>query len=134
MALPPEPIEELLPEATLVIEAAVAEVIEVGPRPPKKKAPKGFTSTGQQNASQRVLLEVKRVLKGALPKAGATRIEVKKPVGAYTLRRGSAGAFLLRDDGRGLVILGRYGPDTYTVRSVEATLAAQGSGPAVRRK
>lgn len=124
MALPPEPIEELLPKASLVVEAEVADVISTGMKPPEKKAPKGFTSTGQQNASQRVALQIKRVLKGALPHAGAARIEVSKPVGAYTLRPGSAGAFLLDDEGKGLVILGRYGPDTYSVRSVEETLRA----------
>ena len=124
MALPPEPIEELLEQASLVVEAEVVEVISTGMKPPEKKAPKGYTSTGQQNASQQVALAIKRVLRGTLPAGGAARVEVKKPVGAYTLREGSAGAFLLDDEGRGLVILGRYGPDTYTVRSVEETLRA----------
>lgn len=122
MALPPEPIEELLPQASLVVEAEVKEIISVGPPPPEKKAPKGYTSTGQLNPSQQVALTIKRVLKGALPEADAERLEVKKPVGAYMLREGSAGAFLLDDEGTGLFILGRYGPDTYTVASVEATL------------
>jgi len=126
MAIPPEPIEELLPTAALIVEAEVSKVISLGKKPPTLTAPKDHTSTGQKNASQQLSLKVARVLKGALPGDAAAPLEVSKPEGAYTLREGSKGAFLLSEGEGGWVILGRYGPDTYTVESVELTLKAMG--------
>ena len=64
MAIPPEPLNEVLPKANWVVDAEVVEVIKQGPPPPKKQAKEGATSTGQKTASQTVKLKIKRVLKG----------------------------------------------------------------------
>ena len=74
-----------------------------------------------------VRLQVTRILKGTLPDAAVAsqQLQVAKPQSAYTLVAGNQGAFLLREGGEGWVILGRYGPDTYTARSIESVLQQQ---------
>ena len=64
MAKPPEPIEDVIPQATWVVDAEVLEVLATGPQPPKVEAKPGATSTGQKTASQSVKLKVTRVLHG----------------------------------------------------------------------
>ena len=65
MAKPPEPIEEVLPQATWVVEAEVAEVLSTGPKPPAPpNAKPGATSVGYKSASQQVKLKVTNVLRG----------------------------------------------------------------------
>ena len=58
MAKPPEPIEDVIPQATWVVDAEVIEVLSTGPQPAKVEAKPGATSTGQKTASQTVKLKV----------------------------------------------------------------------------
>ena len=118
MAIPPEPIEEVLPAAAWVVDAEVQEVLSVGPQPQKVKAEEGATSTGQKAPAQVVKLKVKRVLRG---KEGVSELVVKKPEAGYALRAGNHGPFLL-DGGSEPVILGRYGPDTWSFSRLEEAL------------
>lgn len=115
MALPPEPLNEVLPKASWVLDAEVMEVIKQGPQPPKKEARPGATSVGQKSASQTVKLKVKRVLRGDQ----VTEMIVEKPEAGYALRAGNHGPFLI-DDSK--MILGRYGPDSYGWSKLEAAL------------
>ena len=119
MAIPPEPIEEVLPKAVLVIDGEVKEVVSTGPSPKKVEARAGASDTGQKTASQVVKLSVKRVLKG---KTEAKEITVEKPEGGYALRAGNHGPFLLDGTRPNPVILGRYGPDSYALARIEAAL------------
>ena len=115
MALPPEPLQEVLPKAAWVVDAEVVEVLKQGPAPEKKQGRAGATSTGQKNASQTVKLKIKRVLKGEQVK----EMVVEKPEAGYALRAGNHGPFLI-DDSK--IILGRYGPDSYAFTKLEAAL------------
>ena len=115
MALPPEPLNEVLPKANWVFDAEVIEVLKQGPAPEKKEARAGASDIGQKTASQTVKLRVKRVLKGDQVK----EMIVEKPEGGYALRVGNIGPFLI-DDSK--IILGRYGPDSYAFTKLEAAL------------
>ena len=121
MALPPEPLQELLFDATAVVEAEVVEVLESGPEPqppPHAKHLKpGATSVGYLSAAQKVRLKVKRALKGE----SAAELVVDKPEAPYLLAPGHRGAFFLE----GERILGRYGPDTHSVAAIERALKAR---------
>ena len=117
MAKPPEPIEEVLPQATYVVEAEVSEVLKEGPQPPKKEARPGATSVGHKVASQTVKLKIQRVLKGAAIK----ELVVEKPEANYSLRTGNKGPFLIDSSN---TILGRYGPDSWNVERIEKALKA----------
>ncbi len=121
MAKPPEPIEEVLPKATWVVEAEVAEVLTQGPEVPKVPAPPGAADVGHHVRSQTVKLKVSRVLKG---KVGTTELVAEKPVAGYALKTGNKGPFLLDDSKPNPVILGRYGPDTYRLPKIEDSLKA----------
>ena len=115
MALPPEPIEEVLPQATWVVDAVVAEVLSTGPAVAKVNAPERATSTGQKSSSQQVKLTVKRTLHGT----PLTEITVEKPVAQYMLAEGNKGPFLIDASKK---ILGRYGPDSYSWDRIEKAL------------
>jgi hypothetical protein len=119
MALPPEPLEEVLPKAVWVVDAEVKEVVSSGPPAAKVAAEPGATSTGQKTASQVVKLSIKRVLKG---QKDTRELTVEKPEAGYALRAGNHGPFLL-DGSKVPVILGRYGPDSYAFSKLEAALA-----------
>lgn len=117
MALPPEPLDDVLPGATLVVVAEVVTVDDIGAWP---KSDKGGPIDGAPNRpEQRAHLKVTRVLRGAPPKSG--ELVVTKPPANYALVPGSRGAFLIDAHA---VILGRYGPDTYAPDEVEAALRA----------
>lgn len=118
MAIPPDPIEEVLPNAVLVVDAEVKDV-QNGPPAPKVNAPPGYTDVPQKVGSQVVTLVIKRVLKGTTT---AKEITVEKPVGAYALRAGNKGPFLLDNSRPRPVILGRYGPDSYSFEKIEKAL------------
>jgi hypothetical protein len=118
MAIPPEPLQEILPHATWVVEAEVVEVLGSGPEVPRISAPAGWTDTGQKVADQRVRLKVTRVLRGQ----EVQELVVDKPVAAYSLRAGNKGPFLLDGTLPHPVILGRYGPDSYALAKLEAAL------------
>ncbi len=115
MAIPPEPIEDVLPDAVLVVDAEVTEVLSTGPATAKVDARPGATSTGAKAPSQKVKLTVKRVLHGPATK----EIIVEKPEAGYALRAGNKGPFLIDKKN---VILGRYGPDSYSFEKIEKAL------------
>ena len=118
MAKPPEPIEDVMPNATWVVDAEVTEVLATGPQPPKVAAKPGATSTGQKSASQTVKLKVKRVLFGE----AVNELVVEKPEAGYSLRAGNFGPFVIDST---KTILGRYGPDSYSLEKIEAALSAR---------
>jgi hypothetical protein len=118
MAKPPEPIEDVIPNATWVVDAEVTEVLSTGPQPPKVEAKPGATSTGQKTASQTVKLKVKRVLHGEK----VAELVVEKPEAQYALKAGNHGPFLI-DSAK--TILGRYGPDSYSFERIEKALATK---------
>jgi hypothetical protein len=121
MALPPEPIDEVLPKAMLVLDAEVHEVVGHGPAPERIEAPPGYTGVGHKVAAQLLTLKVHRVLRGEAPTGELT---VEKPVAGYALRAGVRGPFLLDGSKPHPVVLGRYGPDTYSFEKVERALQA----------
>ncbi len=118
MAKPPEPIEEVLPQAIWVVDAEVSEVMETGRAPAKVEAAPGATSTGQKTASQKVKLSIKRVLRGQHVK----ELVVEKPEAGYGLKAGNHGPFLIDSTNR---ILGRYGPDSWSFERIEKALTAK---------
>lgn len=121
MAIPPEPLQELLPQAALIVDAEVLEVVSQGPQPPIPDHPKGATSVPGKTPSQVVKLKVKRALKGKVQ----GELTVDKPEGDYVLTKGNKGPFLLKQEKGNTVIIGRYGPDTYRMDTIEAALKAQ---------
>lgn len=121
MAKPPEPLEEIFPQTTVILDATVASVVS-------EEKPK--TPDASDVPKQVVTLEVNRVVRGALPplkgpKAAKITVNVVKPVSAYKLRAGVKGAWLLAHDAKTgeLTILGRYGPDSWTFEKIETKLA-----------
>ena len=119
MAIPPEPIEEVMPQAALVIEAEVQSVLATGPIQPKVDAPLGKTSTGKQTANQTVKLKVTKVHKGP---GSLKELVAEKPVAGYALKAGNKGPFLLDATKPNPVILGRYGPDTWDLPRILGAL------------
>ena len=124
MAIPPEPIEEVLPNAQ---GAVMAEVMKVVKQDAQKS---GFvdpqvTDANTVAARQVVELKVSKVLFGDAWKEGAS-VEVVKPAGAYALRPGNKGPFLLSKVGNAVEILGRYGPDTYPEPAITQAAARMG--------
>lgn len=117
MAKPPEPIDEVLPLAVFVVDAEVTQVVSEGPQPPKVGKP-GETSTGQLSKSQVVKLKVNKALHGKPPAV----LTVNKPEAGYSLREGNHGPFLIDAKNN---ILGRYGPDSYSMERVEKALASK---------
>ncbi|MGC4113423.1 MAG: hypothetical protein QM765_01875 [Myxococcales bacterium] len=115
MALPPEPIQEVIPSAVLVIEAEVEAVVNTGPIQPKVEAPPGSTSTGKKAANQTVKLKVTKVHKGP---ASLKEVMAEKPVAGYALKAGNKGPFLLDGAKPNPTILGRYGPDTWDLPTI----------------
>jgi hypothetical protein len=115
MAKPPEPLDEVLPQARWVVDAEVTEIVAAGPTPPRRDAPPGSTSVGNLAASQTVKLAVKHVLRGEAVK----ELVVEKPAAGYALKPGDKGPFLV--DGN-KVILGRYGPDSWHAERIAAAL------------
>jgi hypothetical protein len=111
MALPPEPLSDVLPSATTIVVAEVVRVDDDGAWPPGDKG--GPIDGAPPRPAQRARLHVTRTLRGGPVD------EVLKPAANYALRVGTRGAFLLDDEAR---ILGRYGPDTWSVDEVDAAL------------
>ncbi len=114
MALPPELIEEVIPEADTAVLAEVTRVVEQSPQ--QKDPPSQETSRPTAAARQIVELKVSSVLFGALTKGAL--VQVVKPAGAYALKAGNHGPFVLGAGPAPVAILGRYGPDTWN----EATI------------
>lgn len=123
MAIPPEPIAELLPLAGAVVLARVVKILVQDPQAPLPEAEEGATDVDGELARQQVLLQLDEVLRGEL-QAG-DRLEVVKPAGDYTLQPGMHGPFLLDTTEQPPVVLGRYGPDTYPEGLLRRRLAGQ---------
>lgn len=117
MALPPEPLEELLPRARTVVLAVVDRVETLGAVPPEDRGRPLDASADRP--PQRVHLRVVRTLLG---RPGAAVVALK-PTAGYMLRAGNQGPFLLDGGSPEPGILGRHGPDTYRVDVLEAALA-----------
>jgi hypothetical protein len=119
MALPPEPVEELLPKAKFVIEASVARVLYQGKKP-ERDTEKNVAGPIPADRCQVVQLDVTRRVAGADP---GTSITVVKPLAPYVLKAGqstSGTAFFVAGGDPFPIILGRYGP--YPTPEVEAAL------------
>ena len=118
MAKPPEPLEEIFPLTSLIVDAVVVEV---------KSEDKPTSPEAALVPKQVVVLEVNRVVRGVLagPKEGKARVVVTKPPSAYKLRVGIKGPWLLSLDAKTgeRAILGRYGPDSYTFEKLDEKLA-----------
>lgn len=127
MAIPPEPIEEVLPHAEAAVLGEIARVVLQDPQQPAPPHEPGATSVPHEAARQVVELKVTEVIFGAgnQVKAGAT-LEVEKPAGDYALRAGNHGPFLLKQDGKGIRIVGRYGPDTYSADAIRSAARRAG--------
>lgn len=118
MAKPPEPIEEVMPQASWVVEAEVKEVLATGPKPPQPPDLKpGATSVGIKAATQTVKLSITNVLKGEKVK----ELVVEKPISPYSLQPGNKGPFLIDAN---KTILGRYGPDSWHIDRVKKAIKA----------
>jgi hypothetical protein len=120
-ALPPEPVEELLPKAKYVVEASVARVLYQGEKP-ARDGRKNVAGPIPPERCQVVQLDVTRRVAGADP---GTSITVVKPLAPYLLKAGqskSGAAFIVEGGDPFPVILGRYGP--YPTPEVEAALGA----------
>jgi hypothetical protein len=118
-ALPPEPVEELLPKAKFVIEASVARVLYQGEKP-ERDTEKNVAGPIPPDRCQVVHLDVTRRVAGADP---GTSITAVKPLAPYVLKEGqstSGKAFLIEGGDPFPIILGRYGP--YPTPEVEAAL------------
>jgi hypothetical protein len=110
VAIPPDPIDEVLPGAQGAVMAEVTKVVKEDAAKPGFVDPK-MTSANTLAPRQVVELKISKVLFGAW-KAGAS-VEVVKPAAGYALRPGNKGPFLLKQSGAAVEILGSYGPDTY---------------------
>ena len=118
-ALPPEPVEELLPKAKFVVEASVARVLYQGEKP-ERDTERNVAGPIPPDRCQVVQLDVTRRMAGADP---GTSITVVKPLAPYVLKAGqstSGTAFLVAGGDPFPIILGRYGP--YPSPEVEAAL------------
>lgn len=118
-ALPPEPVEELLPKAKFVIEASVTRVLYQGEKP-ERDSGGNVAGAIPPDRCQVVQLDVTRRVSGADP---GTSIMVVKPLAPYVLKAGqstSGMAFLVAGGDPFPIILGRYGP--YPSPEVEAAL------------
>jgi hypothetical protein len=123
MAKPPEPIEEVLPAAEAAVIAEVTRVVQQAPQ--KQYPPSQETSLPTTAAQQVVELKVSKVLFGSLATPGAL-VQAVKPEGAYALREGNRGPFVLKKADGGVEILGRYGPDTWPEAVVQQAAKSLG--------
>jgi len=118
-ALPPEPVEDLLPKAKYVFEASVARVLYQGDKP-DRDGRKHAAGPIPAERCQVVQLDVTRRIAGA---DAGTSITVVKPLAPYVLKAGqstSGTVFLVEGGDPFPIILGRYGP--YPTPEVEAAL------------
>ena len=128
MALPPDPIDEVLPQAQAVV---VAEVDEILFRARQEDVPQSedpyMVDIPRDLPLQRVRLKISEVLDGSQV-SGGQAVEAVKPPGEYVLRAGVSGPFLLhwKEGETQPTILGMYGPDTYSLRVVKVALKAHG--------
>ena len=118
-ALPPEPVEELLPQARYVVQANVARVLYQGEKP-QPATHRDVAGPLPPERCQVVELAVTRVLTGDDPGSSVT---VVKPLAPYLLKAGQNTtdvAFVVRAGDPFPIILGRDGP--YPMSEVQAAL------------
>ena len=118
-ALPPEPVEELLPQARYVVVAKVGRVLYQGDKP-ERDTHRNVDGPLPPDRCQVVRLDVTRVISGDDPGSSVT---VVKPLAPYLLEAGqnmSDVAFVVRAGDPFPIILGRYGP--YPLTDVQAAL------------
>jgi hypothetical protein len=118
-ALPPEPVEELLPKARFVVQARVARVLYQGEKP-ERDSNGNVAGPLPPERCQVVQLDVTQVVTGVDPGSSVT---VVKPLAPYLLEAGrdtNDVAFIVRGGDPFPIILGRYGP--YPMADVQAAL------------
>jgi hypothetical protein len=123
MAIPPEPIDEVLPSVDACVVGEVTAILNTWKQEPLP-VPKGELPADLPGvlAQQTVRLRVEDVLFGDVGAKGSD-VELTKPPGDYTLRPGNKGPFLVKKpsgDEKHPVIVGRYGPDSYRLEVIEA--------------
>ncbi len=123
MALPPEPIDEVIPGAEGAVLATVTRIVEQAPQQQYERTLE--TSLPRTAARQVVELKVTKVLFGEVAASG-TLVQCVKPEGAYALREGNQGPFVLGKIDGAVEILGRYGPDTWPEAAVKQAAAQLG--------
>lgn len=79
-------------------------------------AGRGPIGAAPPQPAQRCRLQVQKIIKGQVENL----LEVQKPVSLYVLAPGHHGPFLLAASDNLPVIIGRYGPDSYSQEEVEA--------------
>ena len=118
MARRPEPLEDLIVDATAIIVGEVVEVVETGPQPALPEGARRLKPTardvGYVSPRQKVRLQVLRVLKGQAP----SEVLVEKPEAPYLLKAGDGGPFFLDEE----QIIGRYGPDSHSLEAIERAM------------
>ena len=123
MAIPPEPIEDILPQAHYVVIAQVKKIIHTDKQKPVHKEDPKIVGMPRELPAQRLLLHIiENISSSTLPID--TDIEVLKPSGDYVLRQDIQGPFMLATDEETnqLSIIGRYGPDSYSLKAIQSTL------------
>jgi hypothetical protein len=117
MALPPEPVEEVLPRAVLVVVGVVDAAEWLAPF--VQRGDPDDDDNDSQVPAQKARMRVLDVLRGDVTEGASLTLE--KPAGDYALRQGTKGAFLLCAGAApgSWRILGRYGPDSWSVARVK---------------
>jgi hypothetical protein len=123
MAIPPEPIDEMLPMADAVVIARVVQIVHRDQQAFVPEVQLGVADTPRELPLQIVSLDIQEVLSGEIFRVGQI-IEVLKPPGAYALRPDVTGPFLLmhREGDPRPIIIGRYGPDSYSLHVIKAAI------------
>lgn len=122
-ALPPEPIEELLPGAQTIVTGEVTEVLYDGTPPPTEATDEPIAGPIPPSQCQVVRLEVDDVLLGDA--AAGDELVLVKPEAPYLLETGDTEdgrPYLLNGDAPYPAILGRYGPGNYGLQEVQSAL------------
>ena len=122
MAIPPDPIQDLIPEVAAAFDGVVVEVLETGADEPVPPHAPGAADVGIKAPRQVVRLEVREVYSGGLQVG--TNVDVVKPAAGYALRAGNQGPFLIDGGAPQPTILGRYGPDSYSTDAVRDAFGA----------
>ncbi len=124
MALPPEPIEEILPQATYIVLARVMKILHTDKQQPVHREDPRIIGMLRELPAQRLQLEILESIAGEKLEKN-TILDVLKPAGDYVLRQDVEGPFLLmKEEDGSLKIIGRYGPDTYSLKEIQNFLAS----------
>jgi hypothetical protein len=115
VALPPDPIDDVVTAAYACVDAQVIAVLYTDPDAHERG----------QFPQQSVRVRVDAVGFGDVVRDADGALTLTKPHGPYLLRVGDRGPLLLGRAAGDLhdVILGRYGPDTYSVAALRASCA-----------